>query len=63
MIEEAERLEVRTILRDRTWDHVEERNLSALSSGVGAFDDYLSSNFDLVASYGSVDILTRKPAR
>ena len=45
---------------ESSFDWIVEPNDSARSSGVTALDDYLRSNYEPAASFGTIQILKRK---
>ena len=47
---------VKFILRNRSWDEVEEQNSSRFSSGVLLLDSYINKQFRKVAEFGQIEI-------
>lgn len=62
MIAELDRLPVRVVMRDRSFDEVGEPNRSALSSGVTLLDAHLAAHFVPEATFGPITILRRRDA-
>lgn len=59
IIQDLEDNDIRVLFEDRRWDHVEEDNLSALSSGVLNLDTYIKDHFTEALRIGNQAVLLR----
>jgi hypothetical protein len=57
IVEDIQRNKVRFIFQDRSFDAVDERNGSAVSSGVTTLDKYLALHFREVRRLGEMSVL------
>ncbi len=59
MMEDIKRRKVRFIFQDRSFDDVDEKNGSSISSGVTLLDKYIAEQFREVRRFGPISILER----
>ncbi|QXC52233.1 hypothetical protein KHC17_23930 (plasmid) [Agrobacterium salinitolerans] len=60
MVEDIKRRNVRFIFQDRSFDDVDEKNGSSISSGVTLLDKYIAKQFKEVRRFGPISVLERR---